>query len=811
MKGLIILYLFLISASLSASNGDTIDYDTLNLSGKQYISSLVFKNRFLHNNFKQYIDDYQEFVIYQTETTGDISQLDLTTFSILGNSHKWNKFYYNDFRIDDSFFSGNPLYDFNLYNNGFELDIWNSSINFETDKNIENSVNFRWNHGGIGGPAPFTPNLIHLFHRTAREAMYIDIEHQRQLKNAGTIWADFNIQHKNKLLKQSVSLNLGQRMNVGFNYGGVNDFYPENYTQMSLFGDLPNLLNRIFDSNHYLLSFSSRDYLFNEYYYAKNEASTYKNLNASVYGTKQTENYKYTSGFSFSSKNIRHHDLNFSRNFIDQDGEGVEPWYPDADIKEFAHSLKYDKKLNKAFSIYFDSYNRIIDFKPSVNNFTNSVYYQLSESDYKSLYVYEWTTNQFLSGLLENTAGVKFYEKFNKQKTSISLNSDATLDGMLIAEKSIVRPNWQIEFSLNHKPSKKFNIALNIGKKRVSFNYDHIRFLSNDYLSGHISYWNDANQDFEYQTGEKSDFFTSTGGKYHSLTKGIKQPGVFYFEIPVKFTFGKHNIVLYNLYKKFFNQWSVYYADEEDGYYLPNEEQMIFFLNNGVQNYVVDYFDSEFMNSVNENTSILFDSPFYAGNTAKYQYNGKRFLLSASWTSYMIVGFGAFGNGVLHNNIDVLSESSPNPNLAYKRVGRLDSDRSYIARLVLTYKFSDKLSLAFQFKYKDGQSFTANHTMISSNGVNNQIAAWSMRTKGDNPFTGDFGTRKDAFFNTIIRIVYNGKINENEFSLNASMYNFYDFGTDLAEYIYPPDYSTERYVLELNTPRGIILSFSYKF
>ncbi|MFH2142608.1 MAG: hypothetical protein ABIJ97_09315, partial [Bacteroidota bacterium] len=419
----------------------------------------------------------------------------------------------------------------------------------------------------------------------------------------------------------------------------------------------------------------------------------------------------------------------------------------------------------------------------------------------------------FLSSLIENTMGMKYLKNSPNNKLSFFCNTAATADGMLIDNKSLFRPNWQMELSLLYSPFKQVSVAINTGKKRVVFNFDHIRFLSDNYMNGNIYYWNDLNTDKVYQEGEKSDFFTTTGGKFHSLTNKIKQPGIFYFEIPVKLHFGKHSFVVHNIYKKFFNQWSAYMDGDSDsnGFYSIYDEEMIYFLNNGIANYTVDYFDSDFMNSTNNNTSWFFDSPFYAGNTFKYQYNGKKFFISASWTRYMIVGFGSFGNGVLHNNIDVLSESSSNPNLENNRIGRLDSDRSLVGRLFLSYKFSDRFSLAFQFKYKDGQSFTSNQTLINSDGHDNQIAVWYIRTKGDNPLTNEKGSRKDAFFNSILRLIYNGKMYKKYFSINLSMYNIFDFGTELAEYIYPPDYSTHRYVLELNIPRGIMASFSYKF
>ena len=268
-----------------------------------------------------------------------------------------------------------------------------------------------------------------------------------------------------------------------------------------------------------------------------------------------------------------------------------------------------------------------------------------------------------------------------------------------------------------------------------------------------------------------------------------------------------------NLYKKFFNQWQVYPQPkpEDAGFFVDSEDGKTFYLKDGELNYIVDYFDTQFFQKENDNNSFLFNSPFYAGNTFKYQYNGNRFFISASWTSYMVVGFGSLGNGVLHNNLDVLSEQTSNPNLNNKRIGRLDSDRSYIARFMVSYKISEKFNFAFQFKYKDGQAFATFTTQFYENNGNTQVAIKNYNTKGDNPFTGDFGRRKDAFFNSVLRLTYNGKFAKNSLTANLSIYNIYDFGTELAEYVFQPDNTDERYSLELNIPRGLMFSLKYEY
>ena len=245
------------------------------------------------------------------------------------------------------------------------------------------------------------------------------------------------------------------------------------------------------------------------------------------------------------------------------------------------------------------------------------------------------------------------------------------------------------------------------------------------------------------------------------------------------------------------------YADANAGYYKGD----IFFLNNGAVNYQIDEFDGEKLTSVNGNDHYLFNSPFFSGSTFKYQFNAKRIFFSISWTYHQLMGLGSYGNGFLHNDLDVLSESQANPNAEINGIALLDSDRSYVGRLLLSYKVTNKVSASFTFKFKDGQTIASYGTEIDEQDGNNQIAVWMLQMKGNNEFNGDHGNREDAFFNSVLTIVYKGE----KLNANVSMYNFYDFATDLTQYSYSPTDAYNRFSLDVGIPRGLMLTLGYKF
>ena len=171
-----------------------------------------------------------------------------------------------------------------------------------------------------------------------------------------------------------------------------------------------------------------------------------------------------------------------------------------------------------------------------------------------------------------------------------------------------------------------------------------------------------------------------------------------------------------------------------------------------------------------------------------------------------MMGISNLGNGPLSNNIGVYSETSANPNNSYKTVGRLDQDRAYVCRLLVSYKLSKALSFALTGKFKDGQPFTSFNTKLDAdaNG-NSQLAIWNYRYRGIYPVGGS-GSRKDGAFNIDIKASYNGKIANHAFEIQMLMYNLYDFGTELTEYTFEPDDVGGRYAMSLCIPRGLMIT-----
>lgn len=807
MKILTLVAFLLLIPLLSAAEIKSEIKDSIPNYGNESKESVFFRERYLHNDLMHYLDNLDDYITCQSETTGSFNLPDLLVFSVSGNSFKWNKYYLDGFRIDNRFFPGSNFFQPDLSTHALDIDYYRSFLSFQTDTVISNSLALRYNVGGLGGISPLTKQLINLFHSTASERIYKPIEFRNKMKDAGNVFLNYNISFAGKQYTQQLYADFGTRMLVGFDETGIVDYYPEIFYKLQLNGELPFKLGKLFDKTNYLCNISQRQNLFSEFNFSRDESAQNNSYTLSFYGSKENVDSKYTSGLTIATNSIQHNDQNFYRNLIDQDGEGFEPWYPSGSTSELSHALNYTKKLTSNLELNFDSYNSIIYFSPTQKTFQNQVYVRNVNLPYQSLYVYDWRSNSFASGLLENSLSLKTHNELSRSLT-FRANIDLTFDGMLLAEKSMLRPNWQGQLGLNFHPAKWFTMELNMSKNRVSFNYDDIRYFSNDYLNGDIFYWKDSNNDQKFQSNEKSDYFSSTGGKYHKAITALKQPSYFVLDIPLYFRFGHSEFSILSTYRKYYNNWTTSFDKPANqyGYFQTVGDKQIFFFNNGPVNYLVGYYPENDMKSETP-FNIITNSPYYISSTLKYQYTTPKFLFSFSWCSYLMAGISALGNGPLSNNIGVYSESSANPNSDYKLVGRLDQDRAYVARILLSYKLNKHLSFAMSGKFKDGQPFTSfNTTMTSDASGNNQLAIWNARTKGINPFTEDFGSRKDAFFNIDLRAKLNGNISIYNYEIELMVYNVYDFGTELAEYTFEPGNVNSRYALELNIPRGLMVT-----
>lgn len=777
--------------------------------GTDSTSAEFFQTWYKTGELSHYLDNYSEYVCYEMETTGEWGKGEQMVFSIAGNSFRQSKYLLNDFRIDSRFAVGHSFVFVNMFEHSLITDYQQGMLNFRTLDTQPTLVRLSANIGGLGGISPGASKLINLFHSSSEQRAMDNrpIDMRNHIVGAGTMEITYRNWH--------AYADYGYKQNTAFDETGICELSPHQYYKAQVDGAIP--VNKL-DALNYIVSASGRTDLFSEFLYNDNELARQETYMAAIYGSKAFRNEKLTMGVSWALNNVHHSELDFTRNILDQDGEAFEPWYADGITNEANLSIAYQNQFLPWLNFRYDAYNSFVHFSPSTASWHNNlIFKQMDMSSAIPLYRYEWASQAFSTGLLENSLTLNAEKDFGI--ISIFGQAGMSLDGILLSSKSVVSPNWLAKIGLDIHPCNWFRLGLTLSQNRMSYTMDEARFLSDDYLNADIYY------------AETNNLLATTGGKYHHIEKNLwsKQPSYVMLDLPVRFAFGKnrrHTVDVLSSIRKYYNQWFTTFADgvENNGFY---DEQGIFFLNSGGKNYTIGVQSKNIMSD-----KWIQATPYYMSNIIKYAYSGRKVFVSLSWQSYLMAGMSSLGNGVLHNNIGVLSESTANPNtftlsrkpeMEFKNHQRMDQDRAYIMHLLVTYNICDYVSVSLNGKFVDGQPFTNFNTKLYNESLNSyQVAIYNEDAKGINMTNNYMGKREDAFFNFDLRVTGRWWIKGIPFEAEALCYNLYDFGTSLTEYTFDncehPTYyhwteelgrsnmSGSRTPMSLCIPRGLIIS-----
>ena len=773
--------------------------------GVDSVSSEFFREWYQSGDLRHYLDNYSDYVTYEAETTGEWGLPEQMVFSINGNSYRWNRLYLNGFRIDSRFQSGSTWYQLNMQEQSLFLNQHRGTIDFVTDSLRASKVWLSNNMGGLRGINPSTQWLINLFHQTAsqRNQKGNDLSSRDYIKGAFQGEVTYGIPYQGKRLYQHAYANWGQRYINTFDQRGITGQYLAPYYKVQLDGELPLPKNSVIDRLNYYVIYQQRSDLYSEFMFSEQEVATQKTHSAALYGTFRTDDRStLTTGLSYGLNNVRHNSPVF-RNLVDQDGEGFEPWYADGKHNEINWAVNYRYQIRPWLHLHLDSYNSLMLFKPADYQLRSTTYMQ--DFNDRMAYAYstiEWTSSAFAGGLLENQLTLEARHRFNNI-VELQGQLAATFDGIILREHSVVSPNYEMMVGLHLTPAKWFTMDVTFGNFRCRYSYEDMLYLSPDYLNGVVSY---------SPNGVPLDVYKTTGGAYHTPAKGLQQSSYALLDVPFRFNWDgpntHHEFSLLTSFRLYYNQWTTQFAGSPNdyGYY----DEGIYYYDTRQANYqVVNMQNSDLFPD-----HVLINNPFWLSNVAKYSLQSKHVFFSISWQSYWLTGVSALGNGPLQNNLNALSESTANPNILlnqenpgqYRMFGRLDQDRSFIARMQLGWNINDHWSLSVTGKFKDGTPFSSFAYARSGS----QIALYNVTTKGINLIDNHFGRRKDAFFNFDIHARYRTLIKGVPFAVEATCYNVYDFGTELVEYTFESQLTggLQRRALQLNIPRGVILSLT---
>ena len=786
--------------------------------GVEAVPDTFFRDWYQTTDLGHYLDNCNDYVVYETETTGEWNLGDRNVFSIAGNSYRQNKYRLNGMRIDSRAQTGHTLLHTQMDRTSLALDYHNGILDFTDDSLQHASLRITGNMGNLGGISPGTRQLINLFHSSGEERTMDSrpIDMRNHIEGAGTVDATLAIPAYGKRYYQHIYGHYGRRHITAFDATGISGMYPADYYTAQVDGELP-LNTKLFSLNYFLVTNGRSDYG-SELLYNANEVATMRAYQAGLYGTKHfANNGKLVLGLSYELQQERHNQLNFARNILDQDGEAFEPLYADGRLHSINLSIQYDKPLLSWLRLHAEGYNSLLHFHPTTTYWTNDIYAQsISDAAPTPLYTCHWQSSAFTSGLLENEA-IVIAEKEVATGLMLHAHAGISLDGILLGDgRSVVTPNWLAKLAIDYQPCWWFRFGVSVSHHRMSYTWDEVRYLSSQYMNGEVRYADNT-------------LLMTTGGLYHSPDKNLwmHQPSYAVMDIPIQFTFGRsrrHEVAILSSIRKYYNTWFTDFANGLNTNML--QDGSYYYYREGEKNYTITTQPLDLMSS-----RIGGRTPYYMSNLVRYTYNGRKWFVQLSWQSYLMSGLSTMGNGVLHNNIGVLSESSANPNtymalsensLPYQGNSRLNQDKSFILRLQVTYNACRYFSIGLNGKFKDGQpfsTFTATPALINGH---TQVALAHSDAKGINMANQAFGKREDAFFNIELRAIGRWWVRDIPMSLEVLCYNIYDFGTALTEYtfddyVHPtyPHWTEERGIatmkdsrtsMSLCIPRGLLFT-----
>lgn len=767
----------------------------------------------LHSgSLAEYLEKQSEYVDFYGQTDGTWANGDLMLFSVQGNSYRMNRFYRDGFRIDSRFMPGVSAYKANMMYHNLVFDVHQSKINMESIINDDaDFVSGLFDMSGLfGGPdistyagssgygfypkdrsyslasgeLEFQLNVEDRktvrYYRTFRHHAYADVGYRRMVSQNGNNQTGY-VDKLNFHVEADGEISMPSRMRKIERRDMVRMYYLVSASRMPAGQQLGFNLNELYTQDYYTASVYFRSPEWNQDKYR-------------LFGLRRPS---WTMGVTYGlgrTSGIK----NFSRNMIDLDGLGFEPWTPKGMNHELSYACTVNHDINNWLRVHYDGFNSLIFYHATdrMAEHSNELLWYGEELESADRYMVVWDSKFMYGALLENTVGLEAHYQY-KKKYGFRFVADATIDGfIMLNKKSVVRPNWQAEFSFFVRPNSYFELGMTVGNYRIPFSLDDMRFFADGWNSGVI-----------YKSG---NLFGTTGGKYHKMNGWLQQPQYVLVDLPIKVAIGRHEISFNTTYKKFYNLWTVNYAEDpiEYGYYSRG----IYFETAAEKQYVVDYRPTQ-------GSNFLTNSPFYFSNVLKYSYNGSLFVFSASWQT-TVFNAVSDGNDLQSMDLMTLSERTANPN-SRKVVG---NNSPYVTTRQMMPLGTARVMFGFNtkhwragltFKYINGRPW--NNYQLAYHLDEERVTYYTANVGGGN-WSNLYGLKNivdggynsiwtDPVFDLDFNLMYRDMaVWDNLYEIQLTAYNLVDFASRLNGNAF----NTENFNYLLTRPRGITLKVKFE-
>ena len=504
----------------------------------------------------------------------------------------------------------------------------------------------------------------------------------------------------------------------------------------------------------------------------------------------------------FEREKLNPFERNFSKDLIDNDGDGLFPFGTTGELKTGKFTAA-TINLNINYPFTYRLFNREVTVDAFADLRYSGIKGNETSHDHNAVL---FDKNPYLVVLWNrgedyrnSNANVKAGMKIDVNvSNSVSLLAKlfVNYDRLQFDESrnnlSFVSPGFDIGILLFK--NKKTNILFSYGILPYDIQENTNFFLETARPYGTIYRWDDSSGDSVYQPGEEGGIFGYTGGMYHYVDENISAPLKERLLLNFSTRLSKHFVLnIKGIYKKIKNNFRVRF-DQEYGFYEQHEGHNFYFFDPA--NPFGDYY---LANGGYEK------DPFYA----QFHFNIKgrradKWVFAFSFMAHMGMGNTAFGNGPGSNDIGIIDESQANPNSWINGFGRVDGDRGFVAKSYFGYYLSKKLFMGVSLKYRDGNPFAFFNTLSR----HDQQVIYYQTIKAENEKGVKGGPREDYVADISVKFNYNFKLFNREAVLSLSLFNIVDFGAELSEYVFS---GGSRDAVELQIPRSIRLTLGWRF
>lgn len=798
---------------------------------------------------------YNEFlapeIINNQNTYNRFDVADLFSMNLEGGSFRWNGYYEDGFRLNDPFFPGTPLHYPSLDVKQVSYDVFRHGVFFSNRFNKSSLSNVlssgehfpRFSSGGrLNLPLNFLQDGF--FGVPVHKTTGIDSpDHPIERNPAMTNNRKRNLyQFKGHYYKLSV-LREGVLESYGVFYSGIRYFnaftrtgairkkFPEQSLRLkgefNLF--FTNRLRYFSDSIHGRISTLFRDQLYAEYYYGTNETARLYKTAASFWFKRNRGRRNLNAGLSAVTRTIVHHDLEFTRNFADHDGRGLEPWSPDITtfelIPQFSYTRDHQIPFFNRFAYSLKSRGNFVFFKPEREVWTNAVYFDdETGTTQKALYaaVYQSTPSYYSLG--SAVSSVSFKKKLLKNFFHFSFDGGVkwqylTVGGSDQKSLSFVFPFFK--FKSVWVKGRYGLAAAETGLHPLPLTSDMAKFLSASYLSGVRYYWEDDGN-LQLDDNEiSSEIYQTTGGAYHDISEGLKQPWMWYMNYPFELKAGRHiNMKLSMFLKKFFDLFYVRYGESHENYEtkataegaFETEDGRVWVYTNAQARYVIDNASSVVIHSPHHEP--FKNSMYITAAVFDFKASYKRFSWYLTFQGLAAVGLMPPANGSDSLAWETLTEMTASAN-SFENYpgGRPFFDRGYNGYTGVHCQINQIFSTGLLVRWYDGEPYAQYSSYVYTKNGHNQAVIQRESSSGglviveDLYYSDHEGPRVSAGWNSVLMFRARVPLKNRSVDINLKFHNLLDMAYPLAV----SAFKDGRYPIEMHNPPGIELKAEVKW